>query len=205
MPASYLQLLRFAFPEVIVVSTALLVLAVDLLLLRRQSLRTRFATTSILAVLGCAGAIAALVFSPAQGSLYGEMFLANPLVNFVQIAMLALTIFTLMLTVDSTFTTHVGEFVFLVLLASTGMLFLVATLDLLVIFTSLELLSLSLYIMTGFDKENGRSSEAALKYFLFGGMSAAFLLFGFSILYGLSIPLAWCKLPRRSTASARCW
>jgi len=46
------------------------------------------------------------------------------------------------------------------------------------IFISLELASLSLYILTAFNKRNARSSEAALKYFLFGGMSAAFLLFG---------------------------
>ena len=58
--------------------------------------------------------------------------------------------------------------------------------DLLVIFIWLELLSLSLYILTAFDKHRPHSSEAALKYFLFGGMSAAFLLFGFSLLYGLS-------------------
>ena len=54
------------------------------------------------------------------------------------------------------------------------------------VFISLELTSLSLYILTAFDKRNVRSAEAALKYFLFGGMSAAFTLFGFSLLYGLS-------------------
>jgi NADH-quinone oxidoreductase subunit N len=65
-------------------------------------------------------------------------------------------------------------------------MFLVATQDLLVLFISLELLSLSLYILTGFDKRSPRSAEASLKYFLFGGISAAFLLFGFSLLYGLA-------------------
>jgi len=50
----------------------------------------------------------------------------------------------------------------------------------------LELASLTLYLLTAFNKRDPRSSEAALKYFLFGGMSAAFLLFGFSLLYGLS-------------------
>src|SRR5258706_15957540 len=54
------------------------------------------------------------------------------------------------------------------------------------IFISLELLSLSLYVLTAFNKRNIKSAEAALKYFLFGGMSAAFTLFGLSLLYGLS-------------------
>jgi NADH-quinone oxidoreductase subunit N len=71
-------------------------------------------------------------------------------------------------------------------MATVGMMFLVGSQDLLVIFISLELLSLSLYILAAFNKRSGQSWEAALKYFLFGGMSAAFLLFGFSLLYGLS-------------------
>jgi NADH-quinone oxidoreductase subunit N len=58
--------------------------------------------------------------------------------------------------------------------------------DLLVIFIGLELLSLGLYILTAFAKSSGKSAEAAMKYYLFGGMSAAFLLFGFSYFYGLS-------------------
>ena len=54
------------------------------------------------------------------------------------------------------------------------------------IFVGLELLSLGLYILTAFAKQSGKSAEGALKYYLFGGMSAAFLLFGFSYLYGLA-------------------
>jgi NADH-quinone oxidoreductase subunit N len=64
----------------------------------------------------------------------------------------------------------------------------------------LELLSLCLYTMTAFNKENLASAEAALKYFLFGGMCAAFLLFGLSLLYGLtgelSLPKIASKLDR---------
>ena len=54
------------------------------------------------------------------------------------------------------------------------------------IFIGLELLSLGLYILTAFAKRSGKSAEAAIKYYLFGGMSAAFLLFGFSYLYGIT-------------------
>jgi len=103
-----------------------------------------------------------------------------------QIAILVLTALTLMLFVDSTFTRHVGEYVAVVLMAAAGGLLISAAQDLIVIFIGLELLSLGLYILTAFAKTSGRSAEAALKYYLFGGMSAAFLLFGFSYLYGLS-------------------
>src|SRR5208337_4773210 len=70
--------------------------------------------------------------------------------------------------------------------AAAGGLLISAAQDLLVIFVGLELLSLGLYILTAFAKKSGKSAEAALKYYLFGGMSTAFLLFGFSYLYGLS-------------------
>src|SRR5208337_1938026 len=56
----------------------------------------------------------------------------------------------------------------------------------LMIFVSLEFTSLSLYVLTAFNKRNLKSAEAALKYFLFGGMAAAFTLFGLSLLYGVS-------------------
>jgi NADH-quinone oxidoreductase subunit N len=66
------------------------------------------------------------------------------------------------------------------------MLFMVSSEELLTIFVALELTSLSLYILTAFNKESVKSSEAALKYYLFGGMSAGFTLFGLSLIYGLS-------------------
>jgi len=68
-----------------------------------------------------------------------------------------------------------------------GGLLIAAAQDLLVIFIGLELLSLGLYILTAFAKKSSKSAEAAMKYYLFGGMSAAFLLFGFSYLYGLPV------------------
>jgi NADH-quinone oxidoreductase subunit N len=126
------------------------------------------------------------LLTPEVANILNGVLIANPLTHLVQIAVLTLTIFILLLSVDSTFTQHVGEFVLLLLVATAAMMFLAATQDLLIIFIALELLSLSLYILAAFNKSSAQSWEAALKYFLFGGMSAAFLLFGFSLLYGLS-------------------
>ena len=103
-----------------------------------------------------------------------------------QTGILVLTALTLLLLIDSDFTQHVGEFVAVVLMAASGGLLIAAAQDLLVIFVGLELLSLGLYILTAFAKSSGKSAEAAIKYYLFGGMSAAFLLFGFSYFYGLT-------------------
>ena len=183
---NYGQLLQLAWPEIILTVAALIALAADLLFFRRSPLRVRFLVAASIASIGCIAAIFKLLPGSSEGMLLGGVLLSNPATHLVQIALLVIAILTLFLSVDSTFTDHVGEFVLLILLATTGMMFLVASQDLLVIFISLELLSLSVYILAGFDKRSPRSSEAALKYFLFGGMSAAFMLFGFSLLYGFS-------------------
>jgi len=185
-PFDYVQVLYLVLPELLLILTALAVMAADLLVLRRYPHRTRFTAASILASLGCVAAIVQIAVSSAPSNLLDGVLLTNPLVHVVQIALLVLTIAVLLLAASSTFTEHIGEFILLVIAATCGGMFLAATQDLLVIFLSLELLSLSLYILTAFDKASPRASEAALKYFLFGGISAAFLLFGFSLLYGFA-------------------
>src|ERR1039458_571227 len=134
----YAQLLQLAWPEIILVAAALVAVAVDLLLLRKQATRFRFAVAASLGSLGCVAAILRLVLGPVQANILDGTLIANPLVRLVQIAVLVLTILILLLTVDSKFTGHVGEFVLLVLIATTGMMFLVASQDLLVIFISLR-------------------------------------------------------------------
>lgn len=79
-----------------------------------------------------------------------------------------------------------GEFYGLLLLAQSGMYFLATGLDLITIAIGLELMALCFYILVGFLRTNKRSNEAALKYLLLGGFSTGFLLYGFSLLYGLS-------------------
>jgi len=186
IPIDYAQLLQLAWPEIIVVAAALIAMAIDLIALRKRPARTRFAVAASVASIGCLAAILRILLAPDAANLLDGTLIANPLVHLVQIALLSLTIFTLLLSVDATFTQHVGEFVLLILVATAGTMFLAASQDLLVIFISLELLSLSLYTLAAFNKRSLQSWEAAIKYYLFGGMSAAFLLFGFSLLYGLS-------------------
>jgi len=182
----YLQMLRLAAPETIVTVTMLLVLSADLTVLRGKSIAARFHCGALLSVLGCASAAMFAFTRHEQVDLLNGILLVDPRTDFVKVAILALTIFTILISTSGKFTDHVGEYLSLILLGTIGLMFLVSAGDLLMIFVSLELASLALYILTAFNKRNEHSSEAALKYFLFGGMSAAFLLFGFSLLYGLS-------------------
>jgi NADH-quinone oxidoreductase subunit N len=183
---SYLHILQLVAPETILVLTVLAVLAADVLALRGLELRVRLAVGAMIACVGCAVAMAWMLVLPLHGSLLQGMLIVSPLTQFMKAALLLLTILTLLLSVDGTFTPHPAEYQALLLLAALGMMFLVSSEDVLMIFLSLELTSLSLYILTAFNKRNPRSAEAALKYFLIGGMSAAFTLFGLSLLYGLS-------------------
>ncbi len=183
---NYLELLKLAAPETIVVLTALVVLAIDLTSLRALETRLRFMIGGMVGSVGCAAAILWTLVVPDQANAFGGMLVVSPLTQLVKICLLALTIFTVLISIESKFTTHIGEYLALILLATVGMMFLVSAEDVLMIFISLELTSLSLYILTAFNKRNIKSAEAALKYFLFGGMAAAFMLFGLSLIYGLS-------------------
>ena len=183
---NYLDLLHLVLPEVIVVIAALCVLSVDLMILRKSDLHFRSFVGAILSVAGCVAAVGWILHTPQTANVLDGMLVLNPLAQRVQIALLILTMLTVLTFIGSTFTEHVSEYLALMLLATVSMMLLVSTGNLLMIFLSLELLSLSLYILTAFNKSNVRSAEAAMKYFIFGGISAAFLLFGFSLLYGLS-------------------
>ena len=183
---NYLELLKFAAPETIVVLTALVVLAIDLTSMRGMETRLRLIIGGMVASVGCAAAIMWMLINPHHADALHGMLMVSPLTQIVKVCLLGLTICTVLVSLEAKFTTHVGEYLALILLATVGMMFLVSAEDVLMIFISLELTSLSLYILTAFNKRNIKSAEAALKYFLFGGMAAAFMLFGLSLIYGLS-------------------
>jgi NADH-quinone oxidoreductase subunit N len=193
---NYLDLLLLVGPETSVLVAGLLVLGVDLGWMRHRTIATRTRTAVTLSLLGL---FASFVWSarmnlPAQGNLFDGMLVLDPLTRLGKQVVLVLSAFALLVSAYGQFTRHIGEYFLLLLLATVGMMFLIGSENILVIFIALELLSLSLYIMTAFNKQSIQSAEAALKYFLFGGMSAAFMLFGLSLIYGASGELNLSKI-----------
>jgi NADH-quinone oxidoreductase subunit N len=77
-----------------------------------------------------------------------------------------------------------GEYYALVLFATSGMILLVSAVDLIAVFLGIELLSIPIYVLAGFDRRKLRSNESALKYFLVGSFASAILLYGMALLYG---------------------
>jgi NADH-quinone oxidoreductase subunit N len=81
---------------------------------------------------------------------------------------------------------HHGEYYALMLFAQCGMFFLATGTDLITLFIGLELMAISFYVMVGFLRTDKRSNEAAMKYLLLGAFSSGFLVYGFSLMYGMA-------------------
>jgi len=200
---SYLELLKLASTEAVVVVTALVVLAIGLTT-RREATGVTVATAqgdqnvggssgartnaicSFIAALGLAIAIGTALMLPRKATLFSGMLVITPLTSLFKIICMALAFFAVLLTKSEKSLRHPGEYLAILLLATVGLMLLVSSEELLMIFIGLELLGLSLYVMVAFDKTDVRSAEAGLKYFLFGSTSSAFTLFGISLIYGMS-------------------
>jgi len=196
---SYLELLKLAAPEAIVTLTALVVLAIGVATGRgtvragvspakpKERVAGTAASTVIcklVAAVGLIVAIAAVLLLPATANLFYGMLVISPLNSLFNIVCLILAFLTILLA--SRETPNYGEYLAIILLATIGLLLLVSSEELLMIFIGLELTGLSLYLMTAFDKCDIRSAEAGLKYFLFGSTASAFTLFGLSLIYGVA-------------------
>jgi NADH-quinone oxidoreductase subunit N len=141
-------------------------------------------TLWIVALAGLVAAGAFVLALPARAAIEGGMLEITPTGRLLKILLLAMGAFTLALTTGHPRREHTGEYLGLILLSITGMLLVIGSSDLLMMFVALELAGLPLYILSGFDRSSARAAEAAVKYFLFGAAATAFLLFGLSIFYG---------------------
>src|SRR5436305_5840610 len=177
---NYLELVRLASPEIVVVVTALAVLAIGLASTRASGI------CFFVAALGLALAIGAVLMLHQHANRFGGMLVISPLNSLFKIICLILALVTVPLAFSEKSLRNSGEYLAILLLGSVGLMLLVGSEELLMIFIGLELLGLSLYVMAAFDKSDVRSAEAGLKYFLFGSTASAFTLFGISFVYGIS-------------------
>ncbi len=172
-------------PEGIVIITLLVVLVGDLIVGRSASRWLPYA-----AIAGLLGAIVALCFqwdSTNPISFLGAFNSDDLSIVFRGIIALSAVVTILMsIRYVEQSGTALAEFIAILLSATLGGMFLSGANELVMIFISLETLSISSYLMTGYTKRDPRSNEAALKYLLIGASSTAIFLYGVSLLYGLS-------------------
>lgn len=133
-------------------------------------------------------------------TVFSGLMYADPLSNFLAFliiagALLSVLLGTTRLSEDGV--THVGEYYALLLMSTVGAIIFVSSAELITFFLGLEIMSIALYSLCGSALSNKRSSEAALKYFLLGSFSSAFLLYGIALIYGLTGSTLIYELPQK--------
>ena len=94
---------------------------------------------------------------------------------------------------------HHAVYYSLILLSAIGMILVAYSTDLVMLFVAWELMSIPTYVLAGFAKKNPISNEAAIKYFLFGAVASAIIIYGISIAYGLTGSTNIGDVDRKST------
>ncbi len=209
--ADFLALL----PELVVTAGSIVVLAIDLLLgpeprtparttrapgdppapsgaastVDRDGLPTREKVLAGVTVATIAGAAVAVLPSVGQHTtILGGLLAIDSFAFFFKTLFLLSAALTVLM--SSRYLTiefaHAGEYYFLVLCATLGMMIIASAIDLITIFIGLETMAVSFYVLAGFIRPSRRSNEAAVKYFILGAFSLGILLYGMSLLYGLT-------------------
>lgn len=126
-------------------------------------------------------------FSSDEASFYGS-FALDELSLYFKIIIVMSSLLTVMISFKyvNEKIRSVGEFYSLLCMATLGAMFISSANEMISLYLGIELLSISSYILCCFNKDNQKSSESSLKYFIVGGLSSAFLLYGFSLLFGLT-------------------
>ena len=181
--------MELALPQLnfsaIMPETVLSVVAMALLLI---NVVVKGESKAYLGYLSLAGLVGSLFTVPwgQRISGFGEMVLQDNFSSFFTVIFILCAALTILIS-DGYFTKegcNHGELYPLILFATIGMMFMAKATDLMTVFLGLEVLSVALYVLAGFNRENIRSNEAGLKYFLLGCFSTGFLLYGMALIYG---------------------
>ncbi len=193
IPAPTLDL-GAALPLLLVSGGAFLVLALDLFLGSRASEADRYRKNAVLSLAAC-GVLAAVIWSAANSFSAGatrEFSPDHPMFQLDRLASFGIALVSLGTLLSVLLSTYYlkeigvqhGEYYALTLIATSGMVLLVGSVDLVSAFLGIELMSIPIYVLAGFDRRKLRSNESALKYFLAGSFASAILLYGMALLYG---------------------
>jgi NADH-quinone oxidoreductase subunit N len=179
--------LRLLLPELILSVTGVVVMLVDAFTRRRGQ---RWTTAAIsLAGLAATGVTTVWLWRELHDAgehAFGDMIVLDSFrLSFTLVFLIvsSLTIFVSAIWVEWE-GLPAGEFHTLLLFATVGMMLMASGNDLVMIFLGLEILSIATYVMAGFRKNDLRSNESSLKYFILGSFSSAFLLYGIALIYG---------------------
>ena len=151
-------------------------------------------------MLVCTGAI--ICFLPAgKVESFGGSFVLDDFAKFLKILSLTGSAVALLLSIE--FLEHesrkIFEYAILVMLSTVGMMVLISAADLIALYLGLELMSLALYVVAASDRDNAKSTEAGLKYFVLGALSSGMLLYGASLIYGFTGTVSFAGIAAAAT------
>lgn len=182
--------INFIYPEIAIAATLVLILLVDLISPRSKHILPLISIAGIfVTVFLVFGRFDAPSFAFRTSSSAG-MFVVDNFGIFFKIIVLFSSLIVILFSIisseiKSTNERH-GEYYTLLFGMILGMFVMVSSADLILLYLSIEMLSLSSYVLAGFIKNTVRNSEASLKYIIYGGVSSGVMLFGISLIYGLT-------------------
>ena len=168
-------------PEIVLTITALCILTLEMMRFSRPGVNLLSATVGLL----MAGVFVAQGFE--EGILFGGMLKLNKFSMFFDFLYLGIGLGTLIFSqgyLEKKGSESRGEYSALILFCVIGMMLMTRANDLVIVFLGLELLSLSLYVLVGFLRNNLLSNESGIKYLLLGAFATGFFLFGAAMIYG---------------------
>jgi NADH-quinone oxidoreductase subunit N len=173
-------------PEIIISATIIVVLIADFFFQYRRRFQT-----SQLATIGVLAALVPVVTLAVDGGtrrMFGGAFVVDPYSIALTGFFLAAAYVTLLLSVDyiGDGDYYQGEFYVLLLTSLLGMMVMTSARDLITIFVALETISIPTFVLAGWRKHDPKSNEAAIKYYLIGVLSSAIMLYGMSLVFGLT-------------------
>lgn len=195
-PALTLASLAPALPEIYLTAAICVVLLADVFMGERGRRITPTLTLLVLAI----GAAVTLMWAQVGGrvELFSGLYVADPLATLLKLFGFLVTAVALLYSrayLDARGINR-GEYYVLVLTALLGVFVMISANNLLTMYVGIELLALSLYAMVAFDRDSGIAAESAMKYFVLGAIASGCLLYGMSMVYGLTGALSFGELAR---------
>ncbi|NJD55775.1 MAG: NADH-quinone oxidoreductase subunit N [Nitrospirae bacterium] len=166
-------------PEIVMTCLAILLLMADLVIRQKDTL-------GLISIIS-AGIVLYLVLG-SSGETFAGMFISDGYSMFFKLIFLANLILTVLISSRylQIMRINFGEYYALMMFATLGMMLMASAADIIVLYLGLELMALSTYVLAGFIRYDMRSNEAAIKYLLLGAFASAILLYGTSMIYGLT-------------------
>jgi NADH-quinone oxidoreductase subunit N len=179
-----LQSLLTILPVLIVAGWASLLLLIDLFIPKQRGW-----ITPLLAALGLVAAIIALLSKfDLETSAFAGMIIVDGFASLLQLLFLVLGLMAIAMAYDYLRRRKIarGEYYTLLMFSLSGMMLMASAGDLIVVFVSLELLSIPLYVLAGFARPRTDSEESAMKYFLLGAFASGFMVYGIALIFGVT-------------------